>query len=431
MTLKFKNEIQSLLEKDVIDIETAHRIQSYYASNSDEKPNRLFTIFGILGASLVGLGIILILAHNWNDFPKTLKTVFAFAPLLIGQAFVGFSLFKNKGKAWIESSGAFLFFAVGSSIALVSQIYNIPGDLSNYLLTWMLLCLPLVYLLNSDALLLLCLVFVTYFGWDFGYGYSSTPNTHWWYLLIFAALIPQYIKLLKSRKTSNFISICNWLLPLSIVVALGAFTETSSGYGFLMYVILFGVLYNLGRLKYFNAQKLRRNGYLIIGSLGTVITLLITSFKWLWKDLVSEIYIFSIQETAIALILFLAAIILFFKSIKQERNGGISLFQIVFILFTALFYLGYVTDFVPVVIINALLLILGINAIKIGAQKFHFGVLNYGLLIITSLIVCRFFDTDMTFVTRGLLFVVVGAGFFATNYVMLKKQNKKTNSISK
>jgi hypothetical protein len=38
------------------------------------------------------------------------------------------------------------------------------------------------------------------------------------------------------------------------------------------------------------------------------------------------------------------------------------------------------------------------------------------------LAVCRFFDTDLSFIIRGLLFVTVGIGFFATNYWMIKKR---------
>ena len=84
---------------------------------------------------------------------------------------------------------------------------------------------------------------------------------------------------------------------------------------------------------------------------------------------------------------------------------------------------------VPAILVNMLIFALGVVTVKIGADKFHFGVLNYGLLIIAALVTCRFFDTDMSFVLRGLLFVGVGVGFFLTNYYMLKKQKSKTNSL--
>ncbi|MEM6542707.1 MAG: DUF2157 domain-containing protein, partial [Bacteroidota bacterium] len=57
-----------------------------------------------------------------------------------------------------------------------------------------------------------------------------------------------------------------------------------------------------------------------------------------------------------------------------------------------------------------------------GAKQDHLGILNYGLLILTALVVCRFFDTDLSFVVRGIMFVSVGAGFFVANYLMLKKR---------
>ena len=159
MNSKFQNEIQLLLDNKVITQDIAERINSFYASKNENKTSRLFTIFGVLGSLLVGLGIILILAHNWDNFSKSVKTTFSFLPLIIGQAFVGYSIFKTKSVTWREASGTFLFFAVGASIALIGQVYNIPSNLSGFLLTWTLVSIPVIYLLRSNAVLLLCLVF--------------------------------------------------------------------------------------------------------------------------------------------------------------------------------------------------------------------------------------------------------------------------------
>lgn len=102
-----------------------------------------------------------------------------------------------------------------------------------------------------------------------------------------------------------------------------------------------------------------------------------------------------------------------------------NLFQFVFLFFGIIFIIGLFDDLTPTILINLLLAILGITAIKIGADKFHFGILNYGMLILATLITCRFFDTNISYVIRGLLFVVIGVGFFITNYIMLKKQKSK------
>ena len=140
------------------------------AIKTEIHPNRLFIVFGIFGAILVGLGIILLVAHNWDDLSRTTKSFFAFLPLVVGQILCGFVLIKKTDSvAWRESATAFLFFSVGACISLITQIYNIPGNLSSFLLTWMLLCLPLVYLMRSSITSLLYLTGITYYAVETSY----------------------------------------------------------------------------------------------------------------------------------------------------------------------------------------------------------------------------------------------------------------------
>ena len=326
MQSKFQKEIKELLEKDIISADVAERIDAYYTSNQSKSPNKLFTIFGVLGAILTGLGIILIVAHNWDNFSRGIKTMFAFLPLIIGQGFVLFSLLKKKSAAWKESSGAFLFFAVGSSISLVSQIYNIPGDVSTFLLSWLALCLPVIYILRSKAMLLLHIVFMTYYAIEHAdafYGFASIP---WYYILLLAAVLPFYLNLLKTQKDSNMVSIFNWLFPLSASITL--FTFFDEGYlWFMSYIFLFSVCYNIGKRPYFEDQKLRRNGYLIVGSLGVISMLMFCTFKWTWKSLADfdwsnsyDLYV-AMALFAVALSLFLWHI--FRANLKTVHGRGI------------------------------------------------------------------------------------------------------------
>ena len=422
MNSKLIKELPELVENEVISQDVATKIERYYLSKINDNPNRLFTVFGVLGSILVGLGIILILAHNWDNFSKTIKTGFAFAPLIIGQILVGFSILKKKSQTWKEASGVFLFFAVGSSIAMVSQIYNIPGNFANYMLLWILLCAPLVYLLKSHALALLHLIYATIYACNYGYAYGG--KAPWLFLVLILLLLPYYIKLIQSRSKANITSIFNWLLPLSFVITLGAFITNFDELIFLSYIILFGLFYNLGKLPVFNNLKLRQNGYLVLGSLGTVVLLLIASFRWVWDD-VLRIVSFSGKETSLVTVLFVTSLCVLIYLFLKKQVDKFNLFHFIFIIMTILFFVGLTNDITPTIISNILILILGINAIKIGIDKMHFGVLNYGLVIIAALIFCRFFDTNMSFVIRGLLFVIVGIGFFATNYVILKKQKTK------
>jgi uncharacterized membrane protein len=425
MKSKILNELPELLEHKVISVEVASNITHYYKTKAENQPNKLFTIFGVLGSALVGLGIILILAHNWDAFSKSIKTFFAFLPLVFAQIVTGFVILKNKSQTWKESSGTLLFFTIGASIALVSQIYNIPGNLSEFLLTWIVLGLPLIYLLNSKAVAILSIVFASYYACVLGYGFSYGNKIPWFYILMLLSIVPFYITLLRKSTKENSTAIFNWLFAISLTVTLGTFINNNWPLGFVMYVMLFGAFYNLGKIPLFDNQKLRRNSYLLLGSLGTVVILIILSFNFLWSDIVRDKITLLSNEGFVVLVLFIIALSLLLYS--RRKDELFNLFQYAFILFAILFFIGISSDGLGAILTNILVIALGLFAIKIGTDTFRFSVLNYGLLIITAVIICRFFDTDMSFVLRGILFVAVGIGFFLTNYIMLQKQKQMNN----
>ncbi|WP_299187028.1 DUF2157 domain-containing protein [uncultured Aquimarina sp.] len=426
MSSKFNKELKELVGNQVISLEIADKISTYYDQKLGAKSNKLFTIFGIFGALLVGSGIILMLAHNWDDFSRLTKTILAFVPLIIGQCIVGFSILKNKGRAWKEASGTFLFFAVGASISLVSQIYNISGDLGTFLKTWTILCLPLIYLLRSHAVALLVILSSTYYAAEVGFWSYRSRSIPWWYFIFMLGVIPHYWLQLKNNISSNATTILNWIIPASTMIGLGAFIKGNEELGFIMYVTLFGVFYNIGRLSIFKKLRTLRNGFLIIGSLGTIILLMMFTFKWIWEEM-HDATMYQAQEFYISVVLAVIAISTLLYNVVKNGIKSINLFQVSFLIFWVLFFALSHMEIIPMVLTNMLVFALGITAIKIGADKFNFGILNYGLLIVSILIICRFFDTDMSFVVRGLLFVIVGLGFFLTNYIMLKKQEKDSN----
>ena len=417
MDSKFKSELKELVKADIITVETAQKITAYYHSKEVAKPNKLFTIFGVLGALLSGLGIILIIAHNWDDMSRSLKTFLAFLPLLLGQVACAFSLIKKKGPTWIEASSTFLILSVGATISLVSQIYNIPGNMSNFLFVWIAITAPIIYLLRSKLAIILHLVLSTWYACNLGYSYKGIIP--WWYLLFIAWTIPSYLQLQKTAFQSHIIGVLNWLIPLSAVLALGTFVQGDSLL-VLLYLGFFGLLYNIGKLPQFKDQKLRRNGYTVLGSLGMVTMLLTMTFEWFWKEVVSKNY--GTIDTLFTGSIFLAAtgvlLYLFLKKQLQRFN----LFQFAFLVVGILYLtrmFGYVHN---IILTNILVAALGLFAIRIGIHRSSYAILNYGLLIFTILVLCRFFDSDLDFIFRGILFISVGIAFFLANYLLHKKQ---------
>jgi uncharacterized membrane protein len=418
-------DIPELLKAGVISKETAERIQDYYQTKSGSSANRLFIVFGIFGAILVGLGIILIIAHNWDELSRASKTLFAFLPILIGQVLCGFALIKKQNSiVWRESGAAFLFFSVGASISLVSQIYNIPGNLSSFLLTWMLLCFPLIYVMKSSIASILYLIGITYYAGETSYwSYPSSESYLYWGLLLLA--LPHYYLLYKRSPKSNFMIFHSWLIPLSIVFALGTIAKTTEELMFIAYFSLFGLLYLIGDVDFYSKQKSRNNGYRVLGSLGTIVLLMTLSFDWFWKDLRNKEFqfneIIAEPEFLASAFISLLAIGLLYLNQKIKSLNQLKLLESTFILFIITFIIGLYSP-LAVLLVNIYVFVIGILTIRDGAKQEHLGILNYGLLIITTLVICRFFDTNLSFILRGVLFVLVGAGFFVANYLMLKKR---------
>jgi hypothetical protein len=141
-------ELPTLLENGVIDGAAAERLRRHYESAAGPSRNWALTIFGILGGTLVGLGIILLLAHNWADLSRAGRaTALAFARWSPRSCWrCGFSAPARSPPPGAKASACSGRSPSGAAIALVAQTYHIPGDAGRrFAQTWMLLTLPIDY----------------------------------------------------------------------------------------------------------------------------------------------------------------------------------------------------------------------------------------------------------------------------------------------
>jgi len=415
-------ELTELVANNIISPQTARDIEGYYATKKQPQANNLLTIFGSLGAVLVGLGIILIFAHNWDDFSKFTKTTLALLPLIVSQALTAYSIIKEKSTVWKNASGVLVFFSVGAAISLVAQIYNIPGDLGSFLLTWTILCSPLIYILRSNALAVLHIVFATYYATEAGY---FNPNQPWGYILLIFLLLPFYLQQLKEQR-NNTTAALNWLLPLSGIIVLGSFLDGAGTFGFLIYLAFAGLLQSIGFISPFKDEP-NKNGYLTLGGMSIAVILIMASFRWVWKETVTEAMpnVYFLVAWAI-----LYGIGLYFTFFRKGAPKTFEPFRTAAFIFPLIYLIGCFNDLIPSVLTNLLVLALGISIIRAGVAKFDFATLNFGLIITSVLIACRFFDVNMSFVVRGLLFIGVGVGFFLTNYFLIQKKKNQSNTTT-
>lgn len=424
MSKPFLNELPELVKEGVISADISDKIEQYYRQKERSQPDgRINTLFAIIGAVLVSLGIILMVAHNWDELSRPVKLFFAFLPLVTGQALCGYTLYKKmESTAWKESSAAFLFFAAGACISLVSQLYHISGTIEDLLFTWMLVCFPLIYIMRSSMASLLYICGITVYACYDGYGYNLKESHHYWWMLLL--VVPHYLNLFKNKPQSNFTYFHHWFIPLSLTICLGTLSGSDEELMFIAYMSMFGSFYLLATSDYFYNKRIFNNGYVVLGSLGTIILLLITSFRFFWEDiLTSEANEYATSKGLIPIAAFtLLATILLIHHLRTRGDKPLNIMGFIYAVFIAVFFIGLGNALAATIMINLLVLAVAIFIIARGNYLNHLGILNYGLLVITALVICRFFDTNISFVIRGLMFIGVGAGFFIANGRLLKKR---------
>ena len=117
-------------------------------------------VVGAIGALLIGTGLIAVLAYNWDDFPRWVRFGLALGPLAVTQAVSWWVLRQGAtAKPWQREAAALVqTLAVGAAMALVSQIYNLPGKWTDLVFWWCVVTVPLAWVMKSQAVAIAYLV---------------------------------------------------------------------------------------------------------------------------------------------------------------------------------------------------------------------------------------------------------------------------------
>jgi uncharacterized membrane protein len=160
---RLKEELELWLEEGIISAEQKERLLSRYQvlEEADETagPGRLITTVSMLGAVLVGAGIILFIASNWAEIPRWGKLLMIFSSMLTCYG-LGFYLGYEK-KSYPTVGGALIFLGsiiFGAGIFLIAQIYHIIVHYPNGPLLWGLGIMPLAYLFRYTNVLALAII---------------------------------------------------------------------------------------------------------------------------------------------------------------------------------------------------------------------------------------------------------------------------------
>ncbi|MEA4901347.1 DUF2157 domain-containing protein [Desulfitobacterium sp.] len=422
-------ELPKWVAKDVVNEETAARIQSYYDETEEKNGLRMaLAIFGTIGTVLIGSGIILLFAKNWESFSLSVRTVLSLLPLILAQLLTGWVIYKEKDSpAWREGTAVFLFLTIGASISLIGQTYHIPGNAPQFILTWMLLALPAIYLLEATVPAIAYIFgIVAWAGATRGEG----EYTFFYWLLL--ALISGYLfKMFKTSPNSNRSSFLLWALTLSLCISFGIVMEQAlPGLWIIVYSCYFTILFLLGWMNWGQGELRWKKSVLIIGAMGSLILSIILSYKGVWKEIGWKYYANgfnhnwanAVQDYILVTFLLICLSYLHYKFFKQKNTLGLIFSALPVIAILGYLLASFIGPGISDLLFDAYLLIIGIFIVVRGLKNYSLALTNAGMLILAFLIVLRFFDSDLGFLEKGIAFILVGSGFLLANYRLVRRQ---------
>lgn len=145
------------LENKLLSEAQAESLVNFYPAPGNQNWSRL--IFSSIGAILMGLGIILFFAYNWQDMHRLLKLLIIF--LAFGLTNAGALWFHDKNRPAAEGLAILGILLFGAAIWLLSQIYHIDEHYPNAFLLWGFAALAMGWARQSK---LQCLAALTLLG---------------------------------------------------------------------------------------------------------------------------------------------------------------------------------------------------------------------------------------------------------------------------
>ncbi len=405
-------QLPALVREGILDADSAERLRARYATAANGgSVSRV--LFATLGAVLVGLGLILLAAHNWGDWSRATRLTASLAPMLVAQVGV-FMLLRWPAVAgvWREPVAAFAVLAFALALAMVGQIFHLPGDLDRYLLTCAALALPLVYLLHASlAAALYALALLGAVAAD------GVPSGHPLAVVAaYALLVPHLLRLWREDAAgARFVLLSTLLIPLLFAnVLLSLPNVPRLG---LWWLAGFGALLVLLDARLAGARApLWRRPLAVWGGVAVAVAALFGSFAGIWRGWFWYLTPPQLPETWL-LLSALLGVVLWLAVAAARRGHGVAALQALPMLAMALLA-GFDTRpwALPLAwLLSAIVLVIGIAMLRDGLRQRQWGVASRGLFLITLLVLLRFLDTDWSFTVRGVVFVLTGMGFIVAS----------------
>ncbi len=425
-------EIDGWVREGLMERPLADRLRARYPTEARGGRSLALMGFAVLGALLLGGGIMLLLAHNWADLSRPARTAVAIAPLILAQALALFGAATGRsGTGWREALGVFWTLAIGGAIAMISQIYHLAGEYDAFMLTWLLLALPVVYLMRSALSGVLYLALVI--GWA-GPLTGELPRALLVWPLVLAVVPFLLMRRGEARAYTPGVTLLRWALTVAVGISVGlTLTRALPGLWMALYASLFSLYFLADGLLHRDAPSRWHRPMRVVGVLGCVGLSLILTYEWPWREIgwnhwdAARPVWHHLLDAGSVLGLMGAAIAC--GVAQRRRLAGPELFPASFFLVA---FAGFAISayggrtLASLVLFNGFVFVYGLALLREGVRSGALGGVNAGLGLMALVIALRFFDSGLPILARGLVFVVLGAAFLIVNVMLSRRVRRST-----
>ena len=382
---RLREEVEAWQRDGVVTDEQADAILARYPDyapgfEASRRRQSLVVALSVLGAVLIGLGVITFFAANWDEISRTTKLVALIAGVLLSYG-SGYLVWQRSGPTPLAIALVLLGCIIyGAGVHLIGQIYHISVDNPNLSLFWFLGVVPMAYVTRARPVMFLAIV------------------------LFLAAIAFRLQDLLQGVEDNE-----SFIMGTGLYIALGAF------------------LYAVGKAKrQFDGWEVTGGLFQAIGMVTAFLALYMLTFHDLFDrvdDFTGAHWGFWALTAAASII---AVAVTAWLAWQREQRGDrspvdLAEVAVIAVLLVAAHLPALVSvDWEPLypIVFNALFALSALGLMASGYLREHEGRVNLSLALIALYVITRYFEFSIDLLDSSLVFFGAGIVLLAGGYLL-------------
>ena len=382
---RLREELEAWQRDGVVTPDQAQAILARYPDyepgfEASRRRQSLVVALSVLGAVLIGLGVITFFAANWDEISRSTKLGALILGVLLSYG-SGYLVWQRSGQTPLAVSLVLLGCIIyGAGVHLIGQIYHISVDNPNLSLFWFLGVVPLAYVTRARPVMFLAVVL---------------------FLAAVAFRLQDWLQGVEGNES--------FIAGTALYIALGAF------------------LYAVGKAKrQFEGWEVTGRLFQAVGMVTAFLALYMLTFH----DLFDRVDDFSGAHWGFWALTACASVIAVAVTAglawRREQRGDrspvdLAEVAVIAVLLVAVHLPALVSvDWEPLypIVFNALFALSALGLMASGYLREHEGRVNLSLALIALYVITRYFEFSIDLLDSSLVFFGAGVILLAGGYLL-------------